>query len=172
MSKKSILFICGNINPNSSQGVRYNNILPLLAYEYRLFVISYNKFIDKKNINTIYLKNSSDDYLNNYNTKQKVITQFLKSFYKKYIRPSIFPDKYKFYLKEYQREINILLAKENISTVLIGMTPFSLYELTKYIKTKYSEKKIVVELSDPFSFNVSSQRAILDISVYLGDNIT
>lgn len=168
MSKKKILFICGNISPNSSQGVRYKNILPFLANEYTLFVLSYNDFFNGSNVKKTVL---------NYNNSQNVQIKYKRIFpkiktelvkvYKRIIRPFIFPDKYKYSITKYKLEIRQLLSSVDISTVIIGMTPFSLYELAQYVKSLNSGIQVIVDLSDPFSLNGANNYAFIYNGKYI-----
>ncbi|MFK5982665.1 MAG: glycosyltransferase [Flavobacteriaceae bacterium] len=167
MSKKKVLFVCGNIGANSSQGVRYRNILPFLANEYNLFMLSYNDFFNGSNVNKIVLNNNSQN-IQKVDTSiySKIKIEFVK-IYKKTIRPFVFPDKYKYYINKYKLEVKQLLNSNDISTVVIGMTPFSLFELPQYIKSINSEIQVIVDLSDPFSLNGANNYAFIYNDKYL-----
>ena len=166
MSKKKILFICGNIGPNSSQGVRYKNILPFLASEYELYTLSYNNFYDnnkiKKTVLHEFISEGKAEGKQSFNIKGKFV-----KIYKKLIRSFVFPDKYKYSIKEYEKEITDIISKNNITTVIIGMTPFSLYALAKSIKLLNKEIQVIVDLSDPFSLNGANNYAFIYIANFI-----
>jgi|GEM_PF-2594276 len=151
MNKENLLFICGNIMPYSSQGVRYNNLLSELKKYYNITLISYNFFYFDKDIQIITISKLSASVNNNIHNS-KTTKGVIKYLYKKFLRYFVFPDKYKYILRKYRKEIDYLFKKDDFKKVIIGMTPFSLYQLAPYLRKNYNVE-ITCDLSDPFSFN-------------------
>jgi hypothetical protein len=149
--ENNLLFICGNIHPSSSQGVRYINLLPELAKHINITLLSYNDFYENTDVKKVFLVASNHSENNNSNHKKSKLS-WLKNIYKKFFRPFIFPDRYKFEIPKYKEAISELMRKESFDKVVIAMTPFSLYELAPFIKKNYNIE-VICDLSDPFSFN-------------------
>jgi len=164
MSKKNLLFISSKVAENSSQGVRYRNLLPNLANFYSVTLLSGNKLIDSPEIGNVTLskhqKNTSPDNKNS-SKNQHVLVKKVKGIYKKFFRPFIFPDKTKFKIPLYKAKIKELLEEKNYAVVIVGMTPYSLYVLPKFIKQHDSSIKTIVDLSDPFINNAGTNHAFI-----------
>jgi hypothetical protein len=147
---------------NSSQGVRYRNLLPYLASHYSLTLLSGDKLIDTSEINNVTLSQQTGPTTDNQSKKeQKSTNKKLKGLYKKHIRPFIFPDKTKFKIPHYKKLITELLQEKEYVAVIVAMTPYSLYVLPKFIKEQDSSIKTIVDLSDPFLNNAGSDYAFI-----------
>lgn len=155
MGKPKLLFICGQIMPSSSQGVRYLNLLPLLADDYDITVVSINDFLgDAYNIERYYIKRiPSRDHFSHKVGLARNVKEAMKQSYKSLLRPFIFPDRFRFYRRKLWHLIKQAFQnKGNYDLVMIGMTPFSLYELASPLKNQF-RVKIVCDLSDPFTYS-------------------
>ena len=170
MDKKKLLFVCGQISPSSSQGVRYFNLLGELSKYYELTLISIKDLFPESIIGHKYYLNASIYSAKTRESKLKSnisIDRYVLTAYKQLVRPLIFPDKYRFYRKR----IKALITRsfEDLGPhdlALIGMTPFSLYDLAKYLKKDYG-LRVYCDLSDPFAysgnqFNNVAQRALVE----------
>jgi len=157
VKKEKLLFICGKINPYSSQGVRYKNLIPGIQKDYEVILLSFTPFeIENSIIKYILFEKENLSLGKSLSIRTKIL-KFTKSQFNKKIHPLIFPDKYKFFLSKYQFKIDEIFSKEKISKVIIGVTPFSLLSLVPYIKNKYPEVELIVDLSDPFTFNAANE---------------
>lgn len=158
------LLICGNIHPSSSQGVRYKNLFSHLSQQVEIITLSYAPleiFDVQKNV---FIKRE----VNNTGAKSsKGIKRYLVKVYKKFFRQFIFPDRYKYALPAYKKHIRSILASQKIDTVIIGMTPYSLYPLTRFIKGVNSEVKVFVDLSDPFFGNAGNKGKLLFNKIFV-----
>lgn len=153
-----LLVVLGNVHPNSSQGVRYSNILLQIAKNVPLTLLSYNPFHVTGVEENIYLHQH-----NNYTVPRtrNGFKAFLIRFYKRFLRQFIFPDRYKFSIPAYKKQIEKILIAKSVDLVIIGMTPYSLYPLAKYIKELNPKIKVFVDLSDPFIDNAGNKNKLL-----------
>jgi len=150
----SILFICGNVSINSSQGVRYRNLFREWAMMHKLTILSYSPFEIDCVEDSHFLINQSNDRKER---NDKYFWQFFLKFYKKYIRQFIFPDRYKYTLTLYKQKLKEILKNNQFDVVIIGITPYSLYELTQFVKSQDNRIKVFVDLSDPFFENATNR---------------
>lgn len=155
---KKILFICGNIHPNSSQGVRYKNLIPFWSKENEVTLLSYRQIkIDEiqqqVNLCTATQKRSL--------RQDSLFKTWLLNIYKRFFRQFIFPDRYKYALSGYKYHMKTIFATQKIDTVIIGMTPYSLYPLARFIKKIDPAIRVFVDLSDPFFGNAGNKGKIL-----------
>ena len=162
MSKENLLFICSAVAKNSSQGVRYLNLLPYLSSHYSLTLLSGNRLIDSSEITNVTLFQQTETTITNHPKKEQgSILKKMKGVYKKHIRPFVFPDKTKFKIPHYKKLIKKLLQEKEYVAVIVAMTPYSLYVLPKFIKEQDSSIKTIVDLSDPFLNNAGSDYAFI-----------
>ena len=66
-----------------------------------------------------------------------------------------FPDRYIFRIVRYRAAVQKIFKRTLPCVTIIGCTPFTLMLLAPWIKKKYPEIPIIVDMSDPFSFNMS-----------------
>ena len=161
MSKKNLLFICGNIGASSSQGVRYRNLLPYLATTYATTLLSFNRFFTHPDVNNITLFPETNVDSRSDKQRKSILGNIIIKTYKAFFRQFIFPDRYKFYLRHYREAITKILQKEKYQVVIIAMTPYSLYVLPEFINKQKFIGRIIVDLSDPFSYNVSNHYSFI-----------
>lgn len=154
----SILFICGNVSINSSQGVRYRNLFREWAGMHKLTILSYSPFEIDCVENSHFLINQSNDRKER---KRKFLWQVIMRIYKQYLRQFIFPDRYKYALPLYKQKLKKILKNSQFDVVIIGITPYSLYELTQFVKSQDNRIKVFVDLSDPFIENASNKGNLL-----------
>jgi len=98
-----------------------------------------------------YSKPFLDIDLLNFESAKKKITFFQKVLNKLFI----YPDLYYFNLFKYKRQIRKKLIQSNYDIVIIGVLPFSFLNLASFIKQQQPNLKVIIDMSDPLTANVS-----------------
>ena len=123
---KKILYITNSIDENNQLGYRHSSILNILRASFEIDLIDF-AFTKKKN-----------------NFVKKAINKIFK-----------FPDLYRLFLFRYKRKIQSNIKQNKYSSVVIGVLPHSFLYLATFIKKINSQLKIIVDMTDPLSINVS-----------------
>ncbi|MDD3818246.1 MAG: hypothetical protein PHG41_00170 [Actinomycetota bacterium] len=143
MENYEILFISCDILLSSALGARYAGLF-----------ISQSSEIQHKNISLFYSPMSDKlESWETYTVKQKINPLFYYV-YNGIMRRIVFPDVYIFRLNQYKRKLRDILSVNNVKNIIIGVTPFSLLLLGRWIKTNYPSLQLIADMSDPFSFNM------------------
>lgn len=158
MSNNTILFICGNVHPDSSQGVRYKKLLPFWGVTHDVTLLAYHHLPIQgiqEQVN-IYAAAGTVNH-----SQKSSVKSFILKIYKRFFRQFVFPDRYKYALPAYKKHIAAILSKHKFDTVIIGMTPYSLYPLTRFIKSIDPSIRVFIDLSDPFLGNAGNAGKVL-----------
>ncbi len=143
MGNYEILLITEDFLLFYPKGIRYTTLFNPQSYE-----------IQHKNISLVYSPMS--DKLESWEihtVKQKVNPLFYYV-YDGIMRRIVFPDVYILRLNQYKRKLRDILSVNNVKNIIIGIPPFSLLLLGRWIKTNYPSLQLIADMLDPFSFNM------------------
>jgi len=151
MELKNILLITSDVNKTSAQGVRYCCLFSEYL-GYQIHTLSFNMplsfIIDP--IENICLRNINSKWLNTLRTfNLKVLRHLLNTF--------VFPDWLLCFLPLYKKRLRKLMKLSKYSYIIIGVTPFSLLMLSKWLRMNINDCSIIADMSDPFSFNMGNR---------------
>ena len=151
MELKNILLITSDVNKTSAQGVRYCCLFSEYL-GYQIHTLSFNMplsfIIDP--IENICLRNINSKWLNTLRTfNLKVLRHLLNTF--------VFPDWLLCFLPLYRKRLRKLMKLCKYSYIIIGVTPFSLLMLSKWLRMNINDCSIIADMSDPFSFNMGNR---------------
>lgn len=143
-TSKKILFITGDISPTSAQGVRYANLAKEWVKHSDITHLTFNakKFSIPETKNYDILP-QLDVY------SYTVIVRAVKFV----LNNLLFPDRFIIFKHLYLRKIKFLFKETTFDNVIIGMTPFSFFELGAFVKKLDKNTFLSADLSDPFSAN-------------------
>ena len=151
MELKNILLITSDVNKTSAQGVRYCCLFSEYL-GYQIHTLSFNMplsfIIDP--IENICLRNINSKWLNTLRTfNLKVLRHLLNTF--------VFPDWLLCFLPLYRKRLRKLMKLCKYSYIIIGVTPFSLLMLSKWLRMNINDCSFIADMSDPFSFNMGNK---------------
>lgn len=158
MKNKSgrIIFITGNVYSFSPQGIRYTNLIKYFNPVFDVTLMSQNSGLLETECRKQLLvgTHSKDFEINQHGQAHSLLKDLIKKCYKFALEPFLFPDKEIFKLIQYKKIFHSELLAGNIyDYVIIGMTPYSLYILTYFVKRYFKKAKVIIDLSDPFVEN-------------------
>jgi hypothetical protein len=139
MHRQKILFVTGDVVPSSAQGIRYYQLSMMSDADLPMIFLSYSEVINVDSSN-------SKSYTVTSHKMQKTLRRILCKI--------LFPDVYVFRILKYKKAISDLIEKDNIGIVILGLQPFSLMILSKFLKCKKPDLRLIADVSDPFSFNM------------------
>jgi hypothetical protein len=123
---RRILYITNSTDENNTVGYRHSNIIKVLSDFSKIDVIDF-------------------DF-----TEQKI------TFFRKVINKLfIFPDIYQLSANKYKRVIRKKICSNQYELVIICVIPFSFLCLATFVKKLNANLRIVVDMTDPLSINVS-----------------
>lgn len=136
-----VILIIGDCKSSSAQGVRYVSLFGRKA-GLKHKMICYSPQCDKiGHLDKITVTSSTS-----------LIVKILRGMQ----RRIIFPDPYILRLQAYKRKLKPIVTNDSQGNVIIGCTPFSLILLSPWIIRNNSDVNLIVDMSDPFSFNMSN----------------
>lgn len=123
---KRVLYITNSINEINTLGYRHSNILKHLTSYFNIDLLNFE-----------------------FTKREKTIFKTILN------KLFTYPDIYYFNLFRYKRQIRNKLAHNNYDLVIIGVLPFSFLILASFIKKEQSSAKVIVDMTDPLTANVS-----------------
>jgi hypothetical protein len=123
---EKILYITNSINENNQLGYRHSNILNILKRSIEIDIVNFEFTKDR-------------------------ITLFKKVINKIFI----FPDVYHLYSTKYKKEIRSKIEKNCYESIVISVLPHSFLSLASFIRKLNPKLKIIVDMTDPLSINVT-----------------
>lgn len=147
------ILVTGDFCPHSAQGVRYlklmrNNPSDIGTSLYIVYSLRSCPIAGWQNISIRKHNDSSLDRAVNF-----------------ILGRLIFPDKYLLRTHRYKSVLVKLLKDLSSDIVIIGCTPFSLLLLASLIKRERPDVRLIVDLSDPFSFNMDIMESMIRTSI-------
>jgi hypothetical protein len=131
--KKKVLYISRSHVDESPVGIRYNN---------------FKKYLEMNTDLTV-LNLTNDSFLYSRKNKfHKVINRFIKKL-------PLLPDSDILIIWKYKKAIKRILNQNNYNSIIIGILPISFLYLSKFIKKVNKKLKVIVDMSDPISANIS-----------------
>jgi hypothetical protein len=134
MQGKKILFICSNKNPNTKYTTRFEYFIREFKKNNEVQVIDLTK--------TLFFYKTS-----------KLINLII---WKILVTVLIFPDLDVLLLNRYKKEIDKYFKFNSFDFVIIGIVPYALLKLSKYIKDRY-KCQVIIDMGDPITANLSYQ---------------
>lgn len=138
--ERKLVLITGDFKHNSAQGVRYHSL-----FNNAHLALTYSQ------MNGSFLGMRQENV-------RKTCTSRLSGTVFSIMRRFVYPDPYVFRVKKYHSSIQKHIRDDNSYTVLLGCTPFSLLLLVPLLKRTDSGLPLIVDMSDPFSFNMGNFR--------------
>ncbi|MDD2246992.1 MAG: hypothetical protein PHC39_07970 [Proteiniphilum sp.] len=135
-----VVLITGDVKLTSAQGVRYQSL-----FRNAQLALSYSQ------MNGSFL-GMRQEYV------RKKRTTRLNSILFSIMRRVVYPDPYVFRIKKYHSSILKHIRDDDSYKVILGCTPFSLLLLVPLLKRVNSSLPVIVDMSDPFSFNMGNYR--------------
>ena len=138
-----MILITGDCKSSSAQGIRYTALFGRHLYA-RSKMICYSPQCDSiENLDMFSVTSSTS-----------LISKMLRVMQ----RRTIYPDPYIFRIQAYKRKLMQIESCDPKGNVIIGCTPFSLLLLVPLLKRVNSSLPVIVDMSDPFSFNMGNYR--------------
>ena len=138
-----MILITGDCKSSSAQGMRYTALFGRHLYA-RSKMICYSPQCDSiENLDMFSVTSSTS-----------LISKMLRVMQ----RRTIYPDPYIFRIQAYKRKLMQIESCDPKGNVIIGCTPFSLMLLSLSIKRKHPDVNLILDMSDPFSFNMCNNK--------------
>lgn len=163
---KRVLFVTAKVLPNSSQAVRYRHLIEHFAKDFDVTILSLHDYLGKESALAAKVLLSSSlngklaiagEGMLSSRSHRRPLRDLIHRVFKSYCEPLLFPDRFVFAIPRYKRTLKRLFAENAFDTVIIGMTPYSLYLLTPFLKKRLKCGNLVIDLSDPFICNGGSR---------------
>lgn len=148
--KKKILFVNALFEDNTPRSIRTQNFIKHLKNDNEIHVI-YFKFkeetikIPEVHIHAIQIGNLFRRWF----LKTKPRNLIARALYKIISSSKKMVDIFYFDMKNLSKQINEIEKRENFDKIIISISPFSLYQLAKYI----SFEKVILDIGDPLFKN-------------------
>jgi len=143
MFKDKVIIITGDCKRSSAQGIRYTALFGRHLYA-KSKMICYSPQCDEiKHLDKISVTSS---------------TSWIVKILRRMQRRTIYPDPYILRLQAYIRKLKPIVTNDSHGNVIIGCTPFSLMVLAPWIIRNSPDVNLIVDMSDPFSFNMSNNK--------------
>ena len=124
--KKNILYITNYLDDNTTIGYRHSNILKHISLLYNIDIMNFGNL------------------------------DFHNSLFKRFMNKlMIYPDIQYFNIIKYKNKLKIKLKDKQYDYIIIAILPFSFLSLITFTKKKQPNAKIIVDMSDPLTANVS-----------------
>lgn len=136
-----MIIIVGDCNSTSAQGVRYTALFGRLSISTKKMICYSPQCCEIETWDKISVKISTSLIAKTLNRIQ---------------RRAIYPDAYMARLHSYKKRLNVIINDNAEGNIIIGCTPFSLMLLAPWIKRKIPNVNLIVDMSDPFSFNMGN----------------
>ena len=147
--EKHLLIISSDVGFTSAQGVRYREL-------FSDFGIHSQKTILSLSSPNNYIADAKSATCFDYSGGKMIafLARFVLKIARRLAHYMPFYDVNNLALPFFYRRLGGLLRAEKIHDVVICVTPFSMIKLARHIKKKYRVNKLVLDMSDPYSFNM------------------
>lgn len=136
---KKILYVTNSMEKNNTLGYRHSNIIKVLSTFFTVDLVDF------------------------------AFTKIKKTFVKKVINKLfIFPDIYWLRLYKYKKVLREILKTQKYDIAVIAAVPHSFFNLASFIKKKAPNTKVIIDLTDPLSANVSFTNYLPVYKKYIG----
>lgn len=153
---KDLLILCSDVSKTSAQGVRYKELF-WYDHDYsQRMIVTFSETVD-------YIR-YVDSFTCLDGVKPPIIQIAIRTLYKlakRLLAFLPFVDASDLVLPLYTKKLDKLLQKGNLFDLIICVTPFSLMRLAKKVKANSLCHRLVLDMSDPYSFNMSINSPLL-----------
>jgi len=153
-----VLLVMSDVYPSTAQSVRYKEMFKNLVIDYDVASLSLSlpfSICDSMETFTCLQGEAKGK------SRLAKLSNWLFHVSYSIAKRILLPDGLIMWLWLYKKRISSLFEKNKYDTVIICTTPFSLLSLGKWLKQRHSVKRLLVDMSDPYSFNMVLSNSLI-----------